>query len=67
MAYLMSFMQNIGVARMANKACAGLAFKIFNTSMGFVSSHFASDSSGKTRLARRKEVGVCINICIGEV
>lgn len=46
----------LGVVRMGNKACVGLALKVFNTSIGFVSAHFASDSSGKKRLTKRKEV-----------
>ncbi|EWM28392.1 type i inositol polyphosphate, partial [Nannochloropsis gaditana] len=44
---------NLVVTKTANKGMVGLAFRYHDSTLAFVTAHFASDSGGKTRLKRR--------------
>ncbi|KAM3567420.1 hypothetical protein VYU27_010434, partial [Nannochloropsis oceanica] len=44
---------NLVVTKTANKGMVGMAFRYHDSTLAFVTAHFASDSGGKTRLKRR--------------
>lgn len=44
---------SLGVTKAGNKGAVGLGFRYYDASIGFLTCHFASDSKGKTKLAKR--------------
>jgi hypothetical protein len=47
---------NLGVTRASNKGTVGIPFRYHDVSIGFMSSHFASDSKGVNKIEKRNMV-----------